>query len=233
MGNYTVQAGDTLGKIAQKFGISVNVLAQNNGIKNQDLIYAGQELEVGENKSNYDSFQYTTTPTNSTKSTNSTKASPVALKAESYNQYKERAGLENAEKIIEKYKGEALKAISMMHDSDYVPTEEELCDAVASHLMNKINRFKSADAIDLLLGGTPALLINDGRVKLSSPAEQYEQKENAARIAAQELKAILPKLSKNMQITVQAALDSANKELDKDHSELILEAIFRKEHGGR
>lgn len=43
---YTVQSGDTLGSIAQRFGISVQALAQANGIKDIDRIFAGQTLTV-------------------------------------------------------------------------------------------------------------------------------------------------------------------------------------------
>jgi spore germination protein len=43
---YTVQPGDTLGEIAQRFGTSVDAIAQANGIENPDLIFAGQTLCV-------------------------------------------------------------------------------------------------------------------------------------------------------------------------------------------
>lgn len=43
---YTVKAGDNLTKIAQKYGTTVNSLVRKNGIKNPDLIYAGQVLKI-------------------------------------------------------------------------------------------------------------------------------------------------------------------------------------------
>ena len=43
---YTVQKGDNLTKIAKKYGTTVNQLASWNGIKNKNLIYAGQKLRV-------------------------------------------------------------------------------------------------------------------------------------------------------------------------------------------
>jgi lysozyme len=43
---YTVQAGDTLTWIAAKFGTTYTALAQLNGIKNPDMIYAGQNIRV-------------------------------------------------------------------------------------------------------------------------------------------------------------------------------------------
>lgn len=43
---YTVQAGDTLSGIAAKYGTTYQKLAQLNGIRNPNLIYAGQKLRV-------------------------------------------------------------------------------------------------------------------------------------------------------------------------------------------
>lgn len=43
---YTVQKGDNLTKIAKKYGTTVNQLVSWNGIKNKNLIYAGQKLRV-------------------------------------------------------------------------------------------------------------------------------------------------------------------------------------------
>lgn len=43
---YTVQRGDNLIRIANKYGTSVNQLVAWNGIKNANLIYAGQKLRV-------------------------------------------------------------------------------------------------------------------------------------------------------------------------------------------
>ena len=45
-GTYTVQAGDTLGAIAARFGTTVTAIAQVNGIVNINLIYVGQILEL-------------------------------------------------------------------------------------------------------------------------------------------------------------------------------------------
>ena len=43
---YVVQKGDNLTKIAKKYGTTVNQLVSWNGIKNKNLIYAGQRLRV-------------------------------------------------------------------------------------------------------------------------------------------------------------------------------------------
>ena len=43
---YTVVRGDNLTKIAKKYGTTVNQLVKWNGIKNKNLIYAGQKLRV-------------------------------------------------------------------------------------------------------------------------------------------------------------------------------------------
>ena len=41
---YLVQPGDTLSEIAERFGISVEAIAQANGVENPNLIFAGQVL---------------------------------------------------------------------------------------------------------------------------------------------------------------------------------------------
>lgn len=66
MADYIVKSGDTLSKIAAEFGTTVAQLAQSNGITNPNLIFAGQKIEVGENKSNYDTYSAKTTETGST-----------------------------------------------------------------------------------------------------------------------------------------------------------------------
>ena len=43
---YTVQSGDNLTKIANKYGTTVNQIASWNNIKNVNLIYSGQKLRV-------------------------------------------------------------------------------------------------------------------------------------------------------------------------------------------
>jgi len=44
--SYEVQAGDTLGEIAEAVGVSVSALQSANGISNADLIFVGQVLSV-------------------------------------------------------------------------------------------------------------------------------------------------------------------------------------------
>lgn len=43
---YTVKRGDTLTAIAKKFGTTVEALVASNGIKNKDLIYTDQVLQI-------------------------------------------------------------------------------------------------------------------------------------------------------------------------------------------
>tara|TARA_B100001079_G_scaffold104177_1_gene89376 strand:+ start:171 stop:518 length:348 start_codon:yes stop_codon:yes gene_type:complete len=45
---YTVQAGNSLGAIAESFGVSIEELAAENGIDNYNLIVVGQELVIPE-----------------------------------------------------------------------------------------------------------------------------------------------------------------------------------------
>lgn len=46
MSDYRIKYGDTLSQLARRFGTSVQSLAQSNGIKNPDLIFAGAALKV-------------------------------------------------------------------------------------------------------------------------------------------------------------------------------------------
>lgn len=43
---YTIQSGDTLSEIAQKYGTSISQLQSWNGIKNANVIYAGRKIRV-------------------------------------------------------------------------------------------------------------------------------------------------------------------------------------------
>ncbi len=43
---HTVQTGETLGKIAQQYGLTTAALARANGITNADLIRVGQRLVI-------------------------------------------------------------------------------------------------------------------------------------------------------------------------------------------
>ena len=44
--NYTIQSGDTLIKLADKFKTTVDALALNNDIKDADSIQVGQRLSI-------------------------------------------------------------------------------------------------------------------------------------------------------------------------------------------
>ena len=44
--DYTVEPGDTLGKIARELGVSVSALADVNNLSNPNLIYPGQVLTI-------------------------------------------------------------------------------------------------------------------------------------------------------------------------------------------
>lgn len=48
---YVIQPGDTLSRIAQKYGTTVDALAKLNGISDPDKIYAGRTIRVPENGS--------------------------------------------------------------------------------------------------------------------------------------------------------------------------------------
>ncbi len=56
MGDYQIQPGDTLSKIAKMYGTTVKQLQQMNNIKNANLIFAGKTLKVPDVTSD-DAFQ--------------------------------------------------------------------------------------------------------------------------------------------------------------------------------
>lgn len=43
---YVVKSGDTLGRIAEKYGMDYKELAKHNGIENPNLIYVGQKIKI-------------------------------------------------------------------------------------------------------------------------------------------------------------------------------------------
>ena len=45
---YVVQSGDTLGKIAERFSVTVIAIVERNGLSSADDIQAGQSLEIPE-----------------------------------------------------------------------------------------------------------------------------------------------------------------------------------------
>ena len=51
---YTVQPGDTLGAIAQRYGVTVMQLCEWNGLANPNYIYVGQQLIVSKDSSGGD-----------------------------------------------------------------------------------------------------------------------------------------------------------------------------------
>ena len=46
--SYTVHQGDTVSKIAQTYGTSINAIANENKLSNPNVIYVGEELTIGE-----------------------------------------------------------------------------------------------------------------------------------------------------------------------------------------
>ena len=46
--SYTVQQGDTVSKIAQTYGTTINAIANENQLSDPNVIYVGEELTIGE-----------------------------------------------------------------------------------------------------------------------------------------------------------------------------------------
>ena len=47
MTTYTIQKGDTLGALAQKYDTSVSEIAKANNISNVNLVKVGQKINIG------------------------------------------------------------------------------------------------------------------------------------------------------------------------------------------
>jgi LysM repeat protein len=59
---YLVQAGDTLGAIADRFGVSLSDLMTTNGLTNQDFIQVGQQLVIPANGASLPTPTFTAMP---------------------------------------------------------------------------------------------------------------------------------------------------------------------------
>lgn len=54
---YTVKSGDSLSKLSKATGVSIEEIMRLNNISNRDLIFVGQELNLGEGASNTDAYK--------------------------------------------------------------------------------------------------------------------------------------------------------------------------------
>ena len=92
---YTVQAGDTLNRIAAKVNVSVATLASVNGISNVDYIFTGQTLNLQGGSAQTSSAQTQTTQQQTTpaQSAQSTDTSMNGQLLAAVNAYRQRAGL--------------------------------------------------------------------------------------------------------------------------------------------
>ncbi|GAP04693.1 LysM peptidoglycan-binding domain-containing protein [Fructobacillus tropaeoli] len=75
---YRVQAGDNLWTLAQKFGLSVDQLAQENNIKDANQIFVGQTLSVNKNGSQTSSQSAQTSTSQSVSSQTAASQAPLS-----------------------------------------------------------------------------------------------------------------------------------------------------------
>lgn len=66
MAVYTIKKGDTLSKIAQQYGTTVDAIAKENNISDPNTIYAGATLNIGQNTANTSNTTSTTASNNQT-----------------------------------------------------------------------------------------------------------------------------------------------------------------------
>ena len=83
--SYTVANGDTLGKIAQKFGTTYQELARINGISNPNFIQIGQVLKIP-NSNSYNSSSSSSISNSSLNSVNAN-PNPIIIKAKNLKVY--------------------------------------------------------------------------------------------------------------------------------------------------
>ena len=83
--SYTVVSGDTLGKIAQKFGTTYQELARINGISNPNFIQIGQVLKIP-NSNSYNSSSSSSISNSSLNSVNAN-PNPIIIKAKNLKVY--------------------------------------------------------------------------------------------------------------------------------------------------
>ena len=111
-GTYTVQSGDTLSGIANKFGTNYETLAQLNSISNPNRIYVGQVLKLSANSNTTTNNHNTNTTTNnSSTGTYTVKAgdSLSAIASHFGTSYESLARLNNISNPNRIYVGQVLK----------------------------------------------------------------------------------------------------------------------------
>ena len=105
MATYTVQKGDTLSAIAQKYGTTYQEIAKANGISNPNLIYAGQTLTIGSDAATDTPASTTpdateTTPTTDQTATTTTPSTEEANTGFQYGEYKPSDTVTQAEALL-------------------------------------------------------------------------------------------------------------------------------------
>ncbi|MEB1808824.1 MAG: cell wall hydrolase [Bacillaceae bacterium] len=90
---YTVEKGDTMTKIAQEHGLTLDELAEANPqVKNLDLIYVGQHIHIGKRKNNFNP------PTQTSNSNNVSRSkAPSSANTEEKENYTNKLNLTEAE----------------------------------------------------------------------------------------------------------------------------------------
>lgn len=146
---YTVQAGDTLSKIALQYQTSVEALVEENKIADKNLIFVGQVLEIGESEA---TTQTVTTETSSeatvaTTTSYSSNLSAEDAAAKEWIAQKESGGSYTAQNGI--YYGR-YQLTNTYLNGDYSPeNQERVADA---YVANRYGSWSAAKAFWLANG---------------------------------------------------------------------------------
>lgn len=113
---YTIKKGDTLSGIAKANNTTVSELANLNGIKNVNMIYAGQQLKLPSDTQQQESATKNTTPSTADANKVSTTSAGATVQPPDYSKYaydpvsndayqQALAALQSAQKEVPKYAG--------------------------------------------------------------------------------------------------------------------------------
>ena len=129
MATYTVQKGDTLSGIAQKYGTTYQEIAQANGISNPNLIYAGQTLTIGSDTAADTTATTTPDATTTTPTTEQTETTTPPAAEGTSTGYKPSDSVTQAEQLLNQQLAQK--------PGEYQSTWQEQLNATLQQILNR------------------------------------------------------------------------------------------------